>query len=96
MLHKLSNKCLSEESKGLRSRSDILVAAGHLFSTPTYPILLVPCQMARQDVWTRRGEVSIGTYSPCRFDQQGANKIGSVSWPESGPSWLLLLAVEKK
>ncbi len=63
-------------------------------STPTYPILLVPCQMSSQDVSARRGErrrpawmqegritqgAVIETRSPHRFDQQDADEIGIVS-----------------
>lgn len=43
-------------------------------STPTYPILSVPCQMSAQDVQTRR--VVYRDVDSRRFDQQGADKIG--------------------
>ena len=75
-------------------RCSCFVAAGLNLSTPTYPILLVPCQMSKHG---RLGKALAlhGCYLR-RFEQQGANKIGSVSWPESGFFCLLFLAVEEK
>ena len=63
-------------------------------ATPTYPILLVPCQMARQDVWTRRGEHREVLSAPVCL--QGADTIGRVSWSEPASFWLLFLSCLKK